>query len=257
MTSHPALFIAQPDGQRRALPFRSGDEDRALDEVLAAHGITLNTRCGRRGLCRGCQVELLEGSLRDGDQTITATPAAPAKVRACRMSLPPSADIPSSPPPPLIRIPAHGHLDTAPQVGETFVIDTTFDLDPLWHASQPNTLDVGCSMLDVGRSGRSPAPPPPPATVFAIDIGTTTVVVLLADPATGEVLARAGGFNAQIRLGDNVLTRIQAASTPATLAALRTALIEETLPPLIARACAACGRPPSSLIGGTIAGNTT
>lgn len=38
-------------------------------------------------------------------------------------------------------------------------------------------------------------------TAFAVDVGTTTVVVLLVVFVTGEVLSRAGAFNEQIRLG--------------------------------------------------------
>ena len=59
-------------------------DGRTLTEVLSAHGFPLNTRCGLRGLCKGCEVEIREGSvLVDG-----ARISAPATVRACRARTP-------------------------------------------------------------------------------------------------------------------------------------------------------------------------
>ena len=36
--------------------------NQSLANVLAAHAQLLNTRCGQRGLCRGCEVELRSGT---------------------------------------------------------------------------------------------------------------------------------------------------------------------------------------------------
>jgi len=43
---------------------------------------------------------------------------------------------------------------------------------------------------------------------LAIDIGTTTIVVLLVDLTTGEILGKASGLNRQITYGETLLTRI-------------------------------------------------
>ena len=43
----------------------------------------------------------------------------------------------------------------------------------------------------------------------AVDIGTTTVAMILAELTSGKVLAKATSLNAQVSRGDNVLTRIQ------------------------------------------------
>jgi uncharacterized 2Fe-2S/4Fe-4S cluster protein (DUF4445 family) len=83
------------------------------------------------------------------------------------------------------------------------------------------------------------------------------VVVLLVELFTGEVLSRASGFNEQIRFGDNVITRIEAASNPENLAAMQCAIVKETIPPLLAQACALAERPLERIAGGSIAGNTT
>jgi len=195
----------------------------SLTDMLAGRGIPLNARCGQRGLCRGCMVDLVEGELEDAD----GRKVSPGdSIRSCQTRLPHMGRA-------VIRLHAQAVISRAPQVGETFFIDVPCGLSPLIPA----------------RPGKD--------TVFAVDIGTTTVVVLLADAATGGILARAGDFSAQIRHGDNVITRIGAASSPATRLEMRRALVEETLVPLLEKACKRSGRDFSRLAGGAIAGNTT
>ena len=197
--------------------------DHSLTDMLARRGHPLNARCGQRGLCRGCMVDLLEGELIDSSGK---TVSAGASVRSCQMRVPERTKV-------ILRIHHQARISRAPQVGETFFIDVPCDLAPAIAAI------------------------PGKDTGFAVDVGTTTVVVLLADLATGELLARAGDFSAQIRYGDNVITRIGAASSPATRREMRRALVEETLAPLLQKACKRSGRDVSRLAGGTIAGNTT
>jgi uncharacterized 2Fe-2S/4Fe-4S cluster protein (DUF4445 family) len=143
----------------------------------------LNTRCGQRGLCRGCEVELRSGTALVDGQPV----AAPATVKACRARLESGATI---------FLPARSRIEHRPQVGETFEIAVPYAHQPLF---------------PFAPGGRD--------TAFAVDVGTTTVVVLLVDLVTGEVLSRAGGFNEQISFGDNVVTRIEAGRKPETLAA--------------------------------------
>lgn len=210
-------------GERRHVKVAGHLTDRSLTDLLALHEVPLNARCGQRGWCKGCLVELLEGELTDTDG---ARVAAGGMVRSCRMRLTPGSRV-------VLGIPAGARIGLAPQVGETFELNVPYRLDPLFPVAD----------------GREVA--------LAVDIGTTTVVVMLVDLTTGTVLSRAGGFNAQIRFGDNVLTRIGAASSPAVRQAMRRALVEETLAPLIATACGRAGLAASRLAGGTLAGNTT
>ncbi len=218
MSSQPTVIIEPEHGER--VEFRVEPSTRMLADVLAAHGYTLNTRCGQRGLCRGCEVHLREGSLVLEDETVNA----PATVRACRARLHG---------PVTLGLPARSRIEHKPQVGETFEIAVPCGHDPLF-------------LADGVRD-----------TAFAVDIGTTTVVVLLVDLNTGETLSRAGGFNGQIRYGDNVLTRIDAARTPEAIAAMQSAIVVETLVPLLEEACKRAGRSPERIAGGSIAGNTT
>lgn len=213
-----SITVEPEHGEPATLHAAPGAE--MLSKVLEEHGFPLNTRCGQRGLCHGCEIVLQQGSLMIGDTEV----AAPATLRACRARLHG---------PVTIAIPARSRIEHKPQVGETFEIAVPCAHDPLFPLN--GTRD----------------------TAFAVDIGTTTVVVLIIDLTSGDVLARAGGFNEQIRFGDNVLTRIDAARTPEAIAAMQHAVVGETLAPLLLQACGRGGRDVSRIAGGTIAGNTT
>ncbi|MFO1477453.1 MAG: ASKHA domain-containing protein [Verrucomicrobiota bacterium] len=218
MNSGLTLTVELESGEVRELAMPASGED--LAALLAAHGLPLNTRCGSRGLCRGCEVELRRGTLDLG----TRIALAPAVVKACQARLRGAAQI---------RLPARSQLGHRPQWVDCFVISTPYSVDPLF-PPQPGGRDTG----------------------FAVDVGTTTVAVLLVDLASGRVLSRSGGFNAQVRFGDNVVTRLDAARTIEGRRALQRALVDETLKPLLEQACRAADRPASRLAGGTIAGNT-
>ena len=214
-----SLKVRLPTGEVFALPIHP--DERSLAGMLSAAGLSLNTRCGQRGLCRGCEVELIEGSLTvDG-----ATVAAPAIVKACQARRDGHGTI---------RIPARSRVEHRPQVGETFAIGIPYAHQPLF-TPVPGGRDTG----------------------FAVDIGTTTVVVLCVDLVTGAILSRAGGFNEQIRFGDNVITRIEAAAKPENLAAMQRAIVHETIRPLLLQAAERAGRALERFAGGAVAGNTT
>jgi len=215
------IRITLDDGTRREIDPGGGADARSLAELLAAHGLPLNTRCGLRGLCRGCEIRLEEGSVTVGGETV----AAPAVVRACTAR---------AAGPVVLAIPARSRMEHRPQVGETFRIDVPTAHRPLFEP-EPGGRD----------------------TAFAVDIGTTTVVVMLVDLVSGEVLSRAGGFNEQIRFGDNVLTRIDAARERVVARDMQSAVVAGTIVPLLERACERAGREPARLAGGAIAGNTT
>lgn len=75
----PDTFALQPPtGDVRELP-RPNDPGQLLSVWLEKHGIPLNTRCGGRGLCRGCLVVL-------------HTPEGHTEQRACRL---PCGDLPA------------------------------------------------------------------------------------------------------------------------------------------------------------------
>jgi uncharacterized 2Fe-2S/4Fe-4S cluster protein (DUF4445 family) len=207
-----AMTVILDDGTRHEVPF--DDLGRGtLADFLAAHGFPLNTRCGKRGICNGCEVAVGEA---DGAEMNVE--------KACQR---PGAGAK------LVKIPARSRMEHRPQVSETFRIDIPVAHQPLFEA---------------GSGGD---------TAVAIDLGTTTVVVMLVDLGSGEVLGTAGGFNEQIRFGDNVLTRIDIGSDPEVRRQMQEAVTAGTIVPLILKACDRAGRSPERLAGGVIAGNTT
>ena len=192
-----------------------------LSDLLSAKGLALNTRCGKRGLCKGCTVHLEHGALREcASGKLLDTPG---DVLACLTEWVPDSEL-------TLTIPSRSLLAHTPSISDDFEI----------------RVSVGDAPLFGGEFG------------LAIDIGTTTVVVLIAELATGRILARASSFNQQIHLGDNVLSRIERCfSEPAAVAQLQQAICRDTILPLALEACAKAGVAKEQIGGMAVAGNST
>lgn len=214
------LRFRSPSGDG-ALEIGPGESEITLCESLRRGGIELNTRCGMRGLCRGCEVLLEAGAVAVGGEGVIA---GPATIRACRAKAV-SAEI-------AIGVPAHSLAGHRPIAISEFEITIPFAHDPIFPAAHGGIA-------------------------LAADIGTTTVAMIAVDISTGRILAEAGDFNRQIRFGDNVLTRIhRAGEGPEMLARLQACVAAETLRPLALQVCAKVGVALGSVLGMTIAGNT-
>jgi uncharacterized 2Fe-2S/4Fe-4S cluster protein (DUF4445 family) len=172
-----------------------------LAELLRAHGLPLNTRCGGRGLCDACVVNL--GGRR---------------ARGCEVVVVGGE---------CVEIPMRSLAGFAPQVESRFVLSIPLGRDPL-------------------VSSRWGA---------AVDIGTTTVAVLLFDLHAGVCVSTQSAFNEQIHLGEDVLTRIMYA-TGGGLGELRAA-VARTVAALLEAACVEAGITGADLAAVTFAGNTT
>ena len=62
---------------------------RLLTDVLRGMQLPLNTRCGQRGLCDGCMIELVRGNLqRAATGELLAASAEAQPLRGCEVSLP-------------------------------------------------------------------------------------------------------------------------------------------------------------------------
>jgi uncharacterized 2Fe-2S/4Fe-4S cluster protein (DUF4445 family) len=216
------LQLDLPDGSHDC-GLAPGDENLPLSEVLSRRGWPLNTRCGGRGLCGGCEIGLRTGGLRGRDPTRPIT--APAdRLKACQTTLVPGGGEVR------LAVPARSLLKHEPAVVAEFRLNVPWAQDP----------------LAAGRYG------------VAVDVGTTTVALLLCDLATGGVCAEASAFNAQIRLGEDVLTRIQRChGNPAAVEQLQRAVTRETIQPLLVTACAEAGVGLGEVGVMTIAANTT
>ncbi|MHB1157809.1 MAG: ASKHA domain-containing protein [Phycisphaerales bacterium] len=243
--------------QSHTLNLQPGDEQLKLTKLLAHEGFPLNTRCAGQGLCDGCLIELRQGRLQHiaTGKIIEATEGGhPIKLRACEHRLvnesfavgglpfavqsdaastanrkPQTAN-------PVIHIPPRSLLAHSPQVVSNFKIRIPWAHNPLGHSHKNIAQPLGC----------------------AVDIGTTTVAILLVDLNTDRVLAKASMFNQQTRFGDDVLTRITlCGSEPDMLATLQRAITHHTLRPLVEQALAKAEADAAQLVCYTIAGNTT
>ena len=91
----------------------------------------------------------------------------------------------------------------------------------------------------------------------AIDIGTTTVTMVLTDLTTGKLLAKGSSGNGQIRYGADVINRIIEQGRPGGKKKLQDAILKETLIPIIANLCKTSGINARSILRLCVGANTT
>ena len=91
----------------------------------------------------------------------------------------------------------------------------------------------------------------------AIDIGTTTVTMVLVDLNSGKILAKGSSGNGQIRYGADVINRIIEQGRPGGKKKLQDAIVKETLTPIIASLCKSAGINARSILRLCVAANTT
>ena len=91
----------------------------------------------------------------------------------------------------------------------------------------------------------------------AIDIGTTTVTMVLADLKSGKILAKGSSGNGQIRYGADVINRIIEQGRPGGKKKLQDAILKETLNPIIGSLCKSAGVSARSILRISIGANTT
>ena len=91
----------------------------------------------------------------------------------------------------------------------------------------------------------------------AIDIGTTTVTMVLVDLENGKILAKGSSGNGQIRYGADVINRIIQQSRPGGKEKLQKAIISETLNPIIRNLCRSANIKAESILRLSVGANTT
>jgi uncharacterized 2Fe-2S/4Fe-4S cluster protein (DUF4445 family) len=284
------LKISSPSGQR-TLSVAPEHAQSRLTEILRAAGLPLNTRCGQRSRCDGCLVELLEGRLvRIATGEILSANEHPLLIRACEyrpsvaacVRIPPRSmlayepqvvtefriNVPRAHDPlwqeialsPNDRTTAVGQafLPVPPAVGQAFlpvapsVAQASLPVAP--DAPRFATIERGLDGWVVTRIADTRAAR---ALGVAIDIGTTTVALLLVDLRDGRIVASAADFNQQMHLGDDVLTRIHLCSDPAMLRRLQRAVAHDTIGPLLHEALEQAKASHADVRCLAVAGNTT
>ena len=91
----------------------------------------------------------------------------------------------------------------------------------------------------------------------AIDIGTTTVTMVLVDLENGKILAKGSSGNGQIRYGADVINRIIEQGRTGGKKKLQDAIVKETLTPIIANLCKSIDLNAKSILQLCVAANTT
>lgn len=229
-------------GTRRLINVPDAHLHLPLSTVLRRAGIAINTRCGERGLCESCIVRPLAGTLANLNSGATVDARFCGDIRACQHQLNRTA-------PYRIDIPDRSLLHQRASVVTEFHAPTLPTFDPIWRTH----ADFDGATWQTATRSHLPARP----LGVAIDIGTTTVVALLVDLQDGAILARSSDFNQQMRLGDDVLTRITLSSDPSSLIEMRRAIVQDTLVPLILSAAQIANVSASDVVCGTVSGNTT
>ena len=91
----------------------------------------------------------------------------------------------------------------------------------------------------------------------AIDIGTTTVTMVLTDLGSGKLLAKGSSGNGQIRYGADVINRIIEQGRAGGRKKLQDAILKETLIPIIANLCKTARISARSILRLCVGANTT
>jgi uncharacterized 2Fe-2S/4Fe-4S cluster protein (DUF4445 family) len=183
---------------------------RPLTGTLAQAGFVLNTRCGERGLCRGCELESSNGLRMKACQVVTED------VQGLTLTIPPQS-----------------LLTGRVSIVADFRPRCEFELNPTYRRPMADAYGL------------------------CVDIGTTTVVLAAVRLSDGKVIGKASHLNAQVRMGDDVMTRIGRCADADELAEARRLLFSETLLPAWKELRAAHGLEPLALAGVVVAGNTT
>jgi uncharacterized 2Fe-2S/4Fe-4S cluster protein (DUF4445 family) len=117
----------------------------------------------------------------------------------------------------------------------------------------------GACVLDLfpkgaGPKGKNGGPVLP---ALAIDIGTTTVALVLTDLLRGGILALGSEGNAQIPYGGDVINRIISAGRPGGLEKLKSAVLDGCIVPLLENLAREAGIETLQIYRAAVAGNTT
>jgi len=177
-------------------------EGACVADLAAVAGFPLNQSCGGKGTCGTCTVRLGHGRYLISGEEVQIELGHHREAKACRTLVAGSECS--------LIIPGTTILQTGGQIHDEF--------------NQPTLSTRSAAALREGLG-------------VAVDIGTTTVVVMLVDLADGSILGRAAEFSRQLCMGDNVATRIAYCVDPENISRLQNLLVSETIFPMIGKLC--------------------
>lgn len=128
--------------------------------------------------------------------------------------------------------------------------------EALLHGDQRITVTLGrfhdhWSMIDV-----TPCDTESAHYGLAIDIGTTTVVGLLVDLITGEIVGKSSLYNRQITVAEDVISRISIIKSQIEVDLLKSLVIDSTVNPIIKHLCNQSGVRSETIHRTVLSGNT-
>lgn len=106
-----ALLIQTPDGARETAAAGGSN----LLQLARETGLRLDSKCGGRGVCRGCTVHLVSGRFAIGNREVAVAPGDdPVEARSCQTSLVDAAAE--------IRVPARSLIEERAQIDADFTV---------------------------------------------------------------------------------------------------------------------------------------
>jgi uncharacterized 2Fe-2S/4Fe-4S cluster protein (DUF4445 family) len=249
------LEVVTEDGESvktRVVVLPRGHRD--IASALRRAGLPLNTRCGGIGMCEGCSLEPVSGKFEHRTSGATVDGRYAGTIRACQHRVLPADHVA------VVRVKQRNTLNRSAAAHDQFDVRLPSALRPLWRQAPRDDGSVAIEEFELGtfRETRSISEPVLDPLGVAIDVGTTTVAVLLVRLTDGTILDRAADFNRQIFLGDDVLSRITlCTSDPTMLGQLQRAILHETILPLASVCLERQRRASCDVVCGAVAGNTT
>ena len=276
----------------------TGDDAVPLAALAERAHLTLDQRCGGKGICGGCRLRLGPGTYLVEGKRVELTDQDWLDAPACQTRvLSPSA---------VVTVPATSLAESKAQIDEAFrvpdyvageTIRTLFLEIPgaSLEAARSDRERLESALADSLQPGDGVEIPysfvrdlPALLTVnassvtatvgritqgwrlidlvqgrgellhygAAVDIGTTTVVAMLIDLESGEVVERASMYNQQISRGDDVASRISYATTAQAVTEMQSLVVKDTINPLLRTLCRTAGIQTDKVIRIAVSGNT-
>lgn len=266
--------------------------DQSLLECARQLSVDLVSLCGGIGSCEHCKVQVIAGQVStltlEEEASLSEKEIAQGYRMACMTY--PKSDVKLHVPPDSLTAPQRTQIegldvDVEPEplvrgleahLTQPTLASPQADAQNLWaslaaHGVDGGTIDFAVQrtlsptirandwQVNVALRGDEIVAVGAPATHWlglAVDIGTTKVAGYLIDLESGKTLASKGLMNPQISYGEDVVSRIVAASKSATDAAKLQSLLAEALSQLAADLCAEADAKPTEIVDAVVVGNT-
>jgi uncharacterized 2Fe-2S/4Fe-4S cluster protein (DUF4445 family) len=266
--------------------------EQSLMECARQLGVDIVSLCGGIGSCDRCRIKIIEGEVSpptlEEETTLETSELEQGFRLACQTY--PLSDVKLYVPPESLTAPQRTQVeglevDVEPdpvvigieaKLTESTIETPQTDAQNLWQALaakgiQEGRIDFkvqqGLSalirenewQLQIALRGNEVVAAGPPSTRWlglAVDIGTTKIAGYLLDLESGKTLASKGMMNPQICYGEDVISRIVAASKSPGDAARLQALLVEALNQLVSDLCAETNAIAEHIVEAVVVGNT-